>query len=98
MNKVFVVQDPDGKEIALARPFGTFHVILTGKENTHEAELKLQKALRDFKSTDYLLPIGKSINMGLAIHYAIKACAGPVNVLIWRREQYDYTVEVVNNS
>ena len=93
---VFVVQDPDGKEIMLAKRYGTFRVILTGKETTSQAITKLQEALVDFTPSDYLLPIGKSINMGLAVHMAIIACKGkPVNVLVWRRQQYDYTVETI---
>lgn len=105
MNKfptVFVVQDPDGKEIMLAKKYGTFSVILTGKESTEQAQFKLKRALLDFKPTDFLLPIGKSLNMGMAIHYAWEAlrsnkfyACSNLNVLIWRREEYDYSVESI---
>ena len=100
---VFVVQDPDGKEITLAAKYGKLHVILTGKESTDVALNKLHRVLSEMKPGDYLLPIGKSINMGIAIHFAwhylkINSLCNPVdlNILVWRREQYEYTVETIN--
>ena len=104
---VYVVQDPDGKEITLAKPFGKFYVILTGKETVQQAVYKLHKALVDFTDKDYLLPIGKSVNMGIAIHFAWEALKQKdkqepfvilptLKLLIWQREQYAYIVEEIN--
>ena len=100
---VYIVTDPDGKDLSTARKYGTFRVILTGKETTEQAIEKLDKALENFKLGDYLLPIGKSINMGLAIHFAWghldfntpQETSLDLNVLIWRRQQQDYTVESI---
>ena len=100
---VYIVTDPDGKDLSTARKFGKFHVILTGRESTQEALDKLYGGLFKFRSCDYLLPIGKSINMGLAIHMAWCSLDDntpemePVdlNILVWRRQQQDYTVEKV---
>lgn len=100
-SRVFVVQDPDGKEIIEARQYGELHVILTGKEDTQTAMRKLRRALDNFQPQDFLLPIGKSINMGMAMIVAQRAleigALEPKNVvlkcLIWRREAYSYTIE-----
>lgn len=100
-SRVFVVQDPDGKEIIEARQHGELHVILTGKEDTKTAMRKLHRALDDFQPQDFLLPVGKSINMGMAMIVAHRALELEVpsdkdvvlKCLVWRREAYNYIIE-----
>lgn len=93
---VFVVQDPDGKEITDAKSFGTIKVILTGRESTSQAIALLKDALKDFKPWDYLLLVGRSINMGIAVHLASVQTGGLLNILVWHREHWAYTKETID--
>lgn len=93
---VYVVQDPEGKEITDAREFGNIRVILTGRESTAQAIALLRSALKSFKPTDYLLLVGRSINMGLATHLALCQTGGVLNLLVWQREHWAYKVETIN--
>lgn len=100
---VYIVTEPDGKDLSTARKFGKFHVILKGNETTEQAIEKLYGNLFKFRACDYLLPIGKSINMGIAIHLAWchlddntpEQVPIELNILVWRKQQQDYTVEKV---
>jgi hypothetical protein len=94
--RVYVVQDPEGKEIADARSFGTIRVILTGRESTSQAITVLQSTLKDFQEQDFLLLVGRSINMGLAVHLALTQTGGVLNLLVWHREHWAYTKETIN--
>lgn len=92
---VYVVTDPGGKEISLARDFGKLHVILTGKEDRLTVMDKLNDALSKMRPQDYLLPIGSPINMGIAFHFAFIYCDGSVQVLSWDRQAYKYNEETI---
>jgi hypothetical protein len=95
-SKVYVVQDPEGKEITDAKSYGTIRVILTGKEHTSQAIILLTQTLKHFKPHDYLLLVGRSINMGIAMHLALRQTGGVLNLLVWHREHWAYTKETIN--
>ena len=95
-SKVYVVQDPEGKEITDAKSYGTIRVILTGKERSSQAISLLTQTLKHFQPHDYLLLVGKSINMGLAMHLALRQTGGVLNLLVCHREHWAYTKETIN--
>ena|SRR5438105_10414354 len=94
---VFVVQNPDGKEILPAGKFGRLHVILTGKEHPTMAFRKLREHMIAFKDTDFLLPIGSPLNIGLAMRVAFEK-SSTINVLVWDRQSYNYNVERITDE
>lgn len=93
MNTVFVVQSPDGKEIASAKEYGDLEVILSGKEDPQVALRRLHKHLRFFQPNDFLLLLGSPLNMAMAFNLACLFAGGKVNVLVWEREKYKYSIE-----
>lgn len=92
---VYVVQDPDGKEILPARKHGKLRVILNGRENSAEAVRELTKVLMNIRPQDLLLQIGSPRNIGIATHLALLYNHGKLNTLLWQRWDYDYTVETI---
>lgn len=96
MRTVYVVQDPNGKDISDARDFGKLKLLLTGHETIREAAAVLRDKLSNFTEQDYLLMIGSAINMGLAAHIALSATNGKANFLVWSKESWSYKVESVN--
>lgn len=93
---VYIVQDPNGKDISDARDFGKLKVLLTGHETIREAAVALRDKLKFFTDQDYLLMVGSAINMGLAAHCALAANSGKANFLVWNKESWSYKVESVN--
>lgn len=93
---VYVVQDPEGKDITDARQYGSIRVILTGRESTEEAIDLLSNTFKKIKPTDYLMLVGKSVNMGIAVHLALLQTGGVLNLLVWHREHWAYTKETIN--
>lgn len=96
MNKVFVVQNPDGKEINSATVHGELRVILTGRETLECAMEKLCKHLKHITPNDFLLLIGSPVSVGLAMHLALTFNEGKLKLLIWDREQYRYNIKEIN--
>lgn len=96
MPTVYIVQNPQGKEIEPARKFGTFKVILTGHEHPDLAITKLAMALRAMRSDDYLLQIGTVFNIGLATHLALVFTDSSLQVLVWQPETYTYKIQYIN--
>lgn len=95
MPTVYVVQDPQGKEISVAREFGPLKVLLKGTETAPAAIEKLVRILQNIEPGDFILQIGHPINIGLATHFALLFSGGNLNVLVWRRESYRYIIEEI---
>lgn len=91
---VFVIQDVNGKNLLPAREFGEICVILSGRESTDVAHLKLDTALSHMTTDDYLMLIGNPINIAIAAHLALSRL-GTVRFLRWNRDNYNYIEEVV---
>lgn len=96
MHYVYIIQDPNGKDISDARAFGKLRVLLTGHETIREAAAVLRDKLVGFTEHDYLLLVGSAINMGLAAHIALAITKGKVNFLVWNKENWSYKVESIN--
>jgi hypothetical protein len=94
MRTVFVIQD-SGKNLLPAREFGKLQVMLTGKETTEHATLKIEEHLAFMRPDDYLLLIGNPLFIAIASAKAFDQCDGSVNFLLWEREEYRYRIERV---
>lgn len=90
---IYVVQDPDGKEIAVAREYGQLCVMLNGRETTGLAIEKLTSHLQSITRDDFLLQIGSPLNIGIATHLALLFNEGELNLLVWHRQTYKYNIE-----
>src|ERR1700753_4070333 len=95
MKTVYVVQEPDGKNILPAREYGKIHVILSGKEPIGQVPELLHRSLRKYTPDDYLLLVGNPRNIALAFHVALQY-SNEVNLLAWQAHSYDYRVEKLN--
>lgn len=96
MHHVYIIQDPNGKDISDARAFGKLKILLSGHETIREAAVVLRDKLSGFTGQDYLLLVGSAINMGLAAHIAFTVAKGKVNFLVWNKENWAYKVESVD--
>lgn len=94
---VWVVQDPHHKEILQAQEHGKLFVMLTNNENIGQAQQKLERLLEDMTSTDFILPIGNVVNIGLAMHIALRNL-GAINLLVWNRQTYTYQIERITDE
>lgn len=93
---VYVIQNPESKDISEAKSFGNIRVILSGKESLQEAVVILRQALINFKETDYIVLVGKSVIMGIATHFALEATGGIVQFLVWQWETQSYKIQHIN--
>lgn len=94
---VYVVQDPEGKNILAAKKFGKLEALLPPGQITLSpgpSILKLRQKLQKFCDDDYLLLIGDPIAIALAAMIAGANNTGRVKFLKWdKQERQYYTVE-----
>lgn len=95
MATVYIVQDPETRNIEPARRFGQIVVILNGKETPTQAAHKLVRALDAMTEEDFLLLIGNPLFIGLACHVALTALGGQMQALVWDRKHLTYNIEKV---
>jgi hypothetical protein len=93
-SRVFVVQDPQQRNIIPARDFGEIEVILRGEEPIDVAIERLEAALLKITVNDYLLPIGNPVFIGVAFYFALLNLH-KLHVLVWDRVHFKYNVELV---
>ena len=98
MPTVFVVQDPQDKNILPARDHGTLLVMLQHSDiakGTEHCIERMAKLLQDMQQGDFILPIGDPVLIGIAFHMAFTLLEGRVKVLRWNREKYTYNPETL---
>lgn len=91
---VYVVQDPEGKNILAAKKFGQLEALLPSGQITLSpgpSILKLRRKLQKFCDDDYLLLIGDPIAIALASMVAGASNAGRVKFLKWDRQERQYS-------
>jgi hypothetical protein len=95
---VYVVQEPEGKNILAAKKFGKLEALLPSGQimlSSGPSVLKLRRKLQKFCDDDYLLLIGDPIAIALAAMIAGASNAGRVKFLKWdKQERQYYPVEV----
>lgn len=96
MGRVFVVQEVKGKDISSASRFGDLVVLMRGKYDrqiigdTTSVTRSMQKDLEDYKNTDYILPIGDPVGIGIAVALAAANNNGQVSMLKWDKRDGQY--------
>ena len=96
---VYVVQEVAGRNIASARQFGDFEVLLPSNSNimlsSAPSVRRMKSILQDFKDEDYLLLIGDPAAIGAACPIAAYYNRGRFKLLKWdRQEGLYYPVEI----
>ena len=96
---VYVVQEVSGRNIASARQYGDFEVLLPSNTNimlsSAPSVRRMKKILQDYKEEDYLLLIGDPAAIGVACSIAALYNRGRYKVLKWdRQEGLYYPVEI----
>jgi len=96
---VYVVQEVAGRNIASARQFGDFQVLLPSNSNimlsSAPSVRRMKSILQDFKDEDYLLLIGDPAAIGAACAIAAYYNRGRFKLLKWdRQEGLYYPVEI----
>ena len=96
---VYVVQEVSGRNIASARQYGDFEVLLPSNTNimlsSAPSVRRMKKILQDYKEEDYLLLIGDPAAIGVACSIAALYNRGRYKVLMWdRQEGLYYPVEI----
>lgn len=96
---VYVVQEVAGRNIASARQFGDFEVLLPSNSNIMLSSVpsvrRMKSILQDFKDEDYLLLIGDPAAIGAACAIAAYYNRGRFKLLKWdRQEGLYYPVEI----
>tara|TARA_R110000737_G_scaffold41133_1_gene61697 strand:+ start:1809 stop:2129 length:321 start_codon:yes stop_codon:yes gene_type:complete len=96
---VYVVQEVPGRNIASARQYGDFAVLLPSNSNimlsAAPSVRRMKKFLQDYKEEDYLLLIGDPAAIGVACALASLYNRGRFKVLKWdRQEGLYYPVEI----
>lgn len=105
MNRVFVSHEPMKMEHSKAVPrydlnpaksYGELISLLEWTEPRRYSWKELIPIMRgriaDFSDDDYILPVGHTIAIGLAIALAAEANLGKVRVLDWDRKYHEYAV------
>jgi len=92
--RVFIVQDPKGKDMSTAREFGELTVLFPARASDGSAKdfLNMADALldeHDVKEHDYLILLGDPALVG-AVMVAAYARFTHLNLLRWDREHYRY--------
>ena len=96
---VYVVQEVSGRNIASARQYGDFEVLLPSNTNimlsAAPSVRRMKKILQDYKEEDYLLLIGDPAAIGVACSIAALYNRGRYKILKWdRQEGLYYPVEI----
>ena len=96
---VYVVQEVSGRNIASARQYGDYEVLLPSNTNimlsAAPSVRRMKKILQDYKEEDYLLLIGDPAAIGVACSIAALYNRGRYKVLKWdRQEGLYYPVEI----
>src|SRR4051794_34977259 len=90
---VYVVQEVQGRNVIPAQKFGQLSVLLPPGDVVLSAgptTRKLQRLLKDFCDTDYLLLMGDPVAIGLACAVASDANQGRFTCLKWDRQNHVY--------
>ena len=96
---VYVVQEVPGRNIASARSYGDFEVLLPSNIqimlSAAPSVLRMKKSLQDFIEGDYLLLIGDPAAIGVACSIAAFYNRGRYSILKWdRQEGLYYPVDI----
>lgn len=94
-----MVQEVSGRNIASARQYGDFEVLLPSNTNimlsAAPSVRRMKKILQDYKEEDYLLLIGDPAAIGVACSIAALYNRGRYKILKWdRQEGLYYPVEI----
>lgn len=100
---VYVVQEVQGRNIASARQYGDFEVLLPSNTqimlSAAPSVRRMKKALQDYKEEDYLLLIGDPAAIGVACSIAAYYNQGKYSILKWdRQEGMYYPVDINLNQ
>ena len=91
---VYVVQEVQGRNIASARQYGDFEVLLPSNTqimlSAAPSVRRMKKALQDYKEEDYLLLIGDPAAIGVACSIAAYYNQGKYSILKWDRQEGMY--------
>ena len=96
---VYVVQEVPGRNIASARQYGDFEVLLPSNAqimlSASPSVRRMKSLLHDYKEGDYLLLIGDPAAIGVACSIAAFYNRGKYSVLKWdRQEGLYYPVDI----
>ena len=91
---VYVVQEVPGRNLAGARQYGDFQVLLPSNTqimlSASPSVRRMKKILQDYKEEDYLLLIGDPAAIGVACSIAAYYNRGRYSVLKWDRQEGIY--------
>ena len=91
---VYVVQEVQGRNIASARQFGDFELLLPSNAqimlSASPSVRRMKKILQDYKEGDYLLLIGDPSAIGVACSIAAFYNRGRYSILKWDRQEGMY--------
>ncbi len=96
---VYVVQEVPGRNIASARQYGDFEVLLPSNTqimlSASPSVRRMKSLLQDYKEGDYLLLIGDPAAIGVACSIAAYYNRGKYSILKWdRQEGLYYPVDI----
>ena len=96
---VYVVQEVQGRNIASARQYGEFQVLLPSNTqimlSAAPSVRRMKSILKDYKDEDYLLLIGDPAAIGVACSIAAYYNRGRYSSLKWdRQEGLYYPVDI----
>ena len=91
---VYVVQEVQGRNIASARQYGDFEVLLPSNTqimlSAAPSVRRMKSILHDYKEGDYLLLIGDPAAIGVACSIAAFYNRGKYSILKWDRQEGIY--------
>lgn len=91
---VYVVQEVPGRNIASARQYGEFELLLPSNAqimlSASPSVRRMKKLLRGYTQEDYLLLIGDPAAIGVACSIAAQYNNGRYNILKWDRQEGTY--------
>tara|TARA_R110000787_G_scaffold81501_2_gene176686 strand:+ start:292 stop:618 length:327 start_codon:yes stop_codon:yes gene_type:complete len=97
---VYVVQEVQGRNIASARQYGEFEVLLPSNTqimlSASPSVRRMKNILRGFKDEDYLLLIGDPAAIGVACSIAAFYNQGRYSILKWDRQEGVYYPVSIN--
>jgi|TARA_R110000751_G_scaffold33274_1_gene82952 hypothetical protein len=96
---VYVVQEVQGRNIASARQYGNFEVLLPSNTqimlSASPSVRRMKSVLHDYKDGDYLLLMGDPAAIGVACSIAAFYNRGKYSILKWdRQEGLYYPVDI----
>ena len=91
---VYVVQEVQGRNIASARQYGDFEVLLPSNTqimlSSAPSVRRMKSILHDYKEGDYLLLIGDPAAIGVACSISAFYNRGKYSILKWDRQEGIY--------